>query len=147
MATINVPVSEVDPFADDVLGDPYDTYRELRDLGSVVRLDRWNLWALMRYEPARQALLDWETYSSLAIGLNPAFNDFAAPDVDTNVIMAPPPQHTKLRAILGGDLAPAAYARSSSRSSRSARRRLSRSSSSAAASTPSTTSRGRSSSI
>lgn len=106
MATINVPVSEVDPFADDALGDPYDTYRELRDLGSVVRLDRWNLWALMRYEPARQALLDWETYSSLAIGLNPAFNDFAAPDVDTNVIMAPPPQHTKLRAILGGDLAP-----------------------------------------
>jgi cytochrome P450 len=106
MQTIEVATTDLDPFSDEALRDPYGLYRQLRDLGPVVRLERWDLLALMRYEEVRAALFDWETYSSLAVGLNPAFNDFAAPDVDTNVLMASPPQHTKLRAILGDDLAP-----------------------------------------
>ncbi len=106
MPTVTVPTSELDPFTDEALLHPYEVYRALRDIGPVVRLQPWNLCALMRYEPARAALFDWETFSSIAVGLNPVFNDFAAPTVETNTLMASPPQHTRLRAVLGDDLAP-----------------------------------------
>ncbi|HWI87290.1 MAG TPA: hypothetical protein VNT42_13340 [Sphingomonas sp.] len=51
------PVSDIDPFSDATLADPYPVYRELRELGGAVRLDRprpaGGLRAEQRLVPAR----------------------------------------------------------------------------------------------
>src|SRR4051794_35524371 len=104
MSTQMIPASSLDPFSDDALVDPWDIYRELRDLGPVVALPQWGLHAVMRYDEVRTVLRDWETYSSSAVGLNPTFNAVAG--ATTNILMASPPLHHKLRSVLGEDLAP-----------------------------------------
>lgn len=106
MATEMIASSELDPFSEDALPDPWNIYRELRDLGPVVYLPRYQLWAVMRYADVRAVLSDWETYSSLSVGLNPVFNEMAGQKVETNILMASPPAHHRLRAVLGEDLAP-----------------------------------------
>jgi cytochrome P450 len=103
---MDAPASELDPFTDEALLNPYGIYRTLRDSGAVVRLARWNLWALMRFKEVRDALGDWRTYSSRAVALNKAFNDFAVDGIETNILMIEPPQHDTLRRILGEDLGP-----------------------------------------
>ena len=40
------PTSGIDVFSDDVLGEPYEAYRVLRDTGAVVRLTSRPLWVL-----------------------------------------------------------------------------------------------------
>src|SRR4051794_19452790 len=100
MTTIAMRGTDLDPFSDEALVDPWAIYRELRDIGPVVRLERYGLSAVMRYEDVRTVLADWETYSSMAVGLNAAFNDMAGPKASTNILMASPPDHHKLRAIL-----------------------------------------------
>jgi cytochrome P450 len=97
--------SHLDPFTDEALADPWDIYRELRDAGPVVALPDYGLHAVMRYDEVRRVLHDWETFSSKAVGLNPRFNAMAG-GVTTNILMASPPQHHKLRSVLGEDLAP-----------------------------------------
>ena len=106
MTTEAVPASDLDPFSDAALGDPWPIYRELRDLGPVVHLPRYELWAVTRYADVRAVLSDWQTYSSLDVGLNPVFNEMAGQNVETNILMASPPAHHRLRSVLGEDLAP-----------------------------------------
>ena len=92
MTTQTMPVSELDPFSEAALEDPWAIYAELRDLGPVVYLPRYELSAVMRYQDVRAVLGDWETYSSLSVGLNPVFNEMAGQKVDTNILMASPPR-------------------------------------------------------
>ena len=44
-----IPVLDLDPFTDDFLADPYAHYESLRQAGPVIRLDRYDLWAMGRY--------------------------------------------------------------------------------------------------
>jgi cytochrome P450 len=104
MTQQTLPVSYADPFTDDALPDPWAIYREWRDGGPVVLLPQWDLHAVTRHSDVRAVLGDWETFSSRAISLNPAFNAMAG-GVDTSILMASPPQHHRLRSILGEDLA------------------------------------------
>lgn len=99
------PVSaDVDLFADSVLIDPYPTYAELRDLGAVVHLPANDVYVLTRYDVIRDALADWETYSSASIGFNPMVNDALA----GTSLASDPPIHTQLRATLSSNLSPRA---------------------------------------
>ncbi|GAA2735637.1 cytochrome P450 [Actinocorallia aurantiaca] len=99
------PVSDVDLFDDKVLVDPYPSYTALRDLGSVVRLPANGVYALTRYDVIRNALADWETFSSDgAIGFNPMVNEALA----GTSLASDPPVHTRLRAALTANLSPRA---------------------------------------
>lgn len=69
MPTTAAPVSDVDIFADDVLTDPYPAYAELREAGAAVYLERYDCWALPRYEHVRAALRDHEVLLSGQRGL------------------------------------------------------------------------------
>ena len=106
MSIASIPTSELDPFSDAALVQPWDIYRQLRDAGPVVHLPQYGLTAVTRYQDVHDVLADWETYSSLFVGLNPVFNAMAGENVETNVLMASPPAHTRLRSVLGEDLAP-----------------------------------------
>ena len=66
-----MPSSDIDLFSETVLDDPYDAYRELRELGPVVHLERLDMLAVARYDDVRTALLDADTFcSGKGVGLN-----------------------------------------------------------------------------
>lgn len=106
MATGTIQSSDLDPFSDVALADPWQIYRELRDLGPVVYLPAYELWAVMRYADVRTVLGDWQTYSSLLVGFNSVMNELSTRSPETNILVAHPPAHHRLRAVLGEDLAP-----------------------------------------
>lgn len=82
-----------DPFDPAFLGDPYPTYRELRDESPLYRVAERGYWVLSRYEDVHAAFRDWETYSS-AKGVGP--EPIWAPALLTQ----DPPAHTRLRRLV-----------------------------------------------
>lgn len=96
--------ADLDLFADDVLVDPYPTYRRLRDLAPVVHLPANDVYALTRYDVIRDALADWEAFSSASIGFNPMVNQA----LQGTSLASDPPVHTRLRATLTENLSPRA---------------------------------------
>ena len=44
------PVSELDPFSDEALTNPWRVYAELQRLGSAVWLNKYEMFALTRYD-------------------------------------------------------------------------------------------------
>ncbi|MEF9907024.1 cytochrome P450 [Streptomyces sp. P9-A2] len=98
------PASDVDLFADDVLVDPYPVYAELRELGPVVHLRENDVYALTRYDVIRDALADWESFSSTSIAFNPMANEA----ITGTSLASDPPVHTQLRATLTENLSPRA---------------------------------------
>ncbi|MEV0154687.1 cytochrome P450 [Micromonospora sp. NPDC050686] len=100
-----VPISDLDLFDDTVLVDPYPSYAALRDVGGVVHLPANDVYVLTRYDVIRNALGDWETFSSAgAIGFNPMVNEA----LTGTSLASDPPVHTQLRATLTANLSPRA---------------------------------------
>ncbi|TCK21964.1 cytochrome P450 [Pseudonocardia endophytica] len=104
MTLTHAPQSDVDLFTDDILMDPYPAYRDLRDRGGAVHLGQLDAWALPRYATVRQALGDWETFSSSGVALNDTVNQMLV----GTVLAADPPEHDTLRAVLSDRLGPRA---------------------------------------
>ncbi|MGV9624707.1 cytochrome P450 [Streptomyces tendae] len=102
--TTTPPTSGVDLFADEVVLDPYPVYAELRARGPVVHLPENDVYALTRYDVVRDALADWESYSSDSIAFNPSANEALA----GTSLASDPPTHTRLRATLTENLSPRA---------------------------------------
>lgn len=98
------PRSDADIFSEKVMADPYPVYRELRDAGPVVHLERSDVFAVARYEEARQVLGDWESFSSADVALNEQFNQY----IGDGILRADPPLHDQLRNVLAARLAPRA---------------------------------------
>ncbi|MFG2543802.1 cytochrome P450 [Streptomyces sp. NPDC048594] len=98
------PTSDVDLFADDVVLDPYPVYAELRERGPVVHLPENGVYALTRYDVVRDALADWESFSSASIAFNPTANEA----LTGTSLASDPPAHTRLRAALTENLSPRA---------------------------------------
>ena len=96
------PTSGIDVFSDDVLSEPYEAYRVLRDTGAVVRLTSRPLWVLARYADVRAALADAATFSSAAgVGVSDEMNAMQA----GSVLASDDPEHARLRAVLSEKLA------------------------------------------
>ena len=107
-ANVDVPVVDLDPFADDFLRDPYPRHAALRDPGPVVWLDRYGIFGMARHKQVSAALKDWKTFcSSRGVGLS----DFA---VETPwrppslLLEADPPLHDRMRAVVNPILSVAA---------------------------------------
>lgn len=106
-ATLPLPTSDVDLFADDVLHDPYPALRQLREAGPAVRLTAYDAWVLPRYDHVRAALADHERFSSAH---NVGYEDQFNAQMKGTVLASDPPEHTRLRALLSDKLAPKALA-------------------------------------
>jgi cytochrome P450 len=99
------PESELDLFCDAALADPYPGYRELRDLGAAVWMRPLGMFALSRFEDVRNALRNWQVFSSAhGAAMNEPINQAIA----GNTLGSDPPLHDKLRNILVRPLAPSA---------------------------------------
>ena len=55
---------EFDPFSDEYFNGPYDLYRRMRDHAPVYFNEKYDFWALFRYDDVCAAHKDWQTFSS-----------------------------------------------------------------------------------
>ena len=95
--------SDIDLFTDAALEDPFPHYRALRDIGPAAYLERHEVWFLGRYTQVREALADWQVYSSAhGVGLNPVINAAWA----NALICVDPPAHTQMRKLITERLGP-----------------------------------------
>ena len=107
-ATIDRPVSTIDPFSHEFLRDPYPHHEALREAGPAVWLEQYGIWAMARHQEVRDALTDWQTYcSSAGVGLSDFRKEppWRPPSI---ILEADPPLHTRTRAVLTRILSPAA---------------------------------------
>lgn len=88
-----------DPFAPDVIADPYPHYRRLRDEAPVSFIEERQVWALVRYDDVRAALRDHGRMSS-AQGVM-----YIRAPLPMMLTMDPP-DHERLRRIVGREFAP-----------------------------------------
>ena len=58
------PVDIYDPVSEAAHEDPYPLYARLRDEFPLYHVSAHDVWTLSRYQDVRDALRDWETYSS-----------------------------------------------------------------------------------
>ena len=103
-------VSDIDPFCDAFLADPYPFHERLREAGAVVWLERYGIWASARHAEVQAALTNWQTFSSAAgVGID----DFrrSKPWRPPSLILeADPPLHTRSRAVMNRALSAKAMA-------------------------------------
>ena len=100
--------TDFDPFSDAALRDPYPGYAMLRGLGPVVWLERYDAWCLPRHAEVMAVLQDWSTFCS---GRGVGLTDFAKEPpwrLQSLILEADPPLHTRTRSVLSRVLSPAA---------------------------------------
>jgi len=99
--SMSIPTSDLDLYSDDVLADPYEHYRRLRDAGPVVWLERHNAWVVARYDAVRAVLRNWATFSSASgVALNNTLNTA----MQGNTLGSDPPLHDLLRDVVGSSM-------------------------------------------
>ncbi|WP_398472543.1 cytochrome P450 [Tardiphaga sp.] len=100
------PTSSIDPFSHEFLTDPYPFHHDLREAGPVVRLQKYGIWAVARYEDVHRTFHDWQTFcSSRGVGMS----DFAKEKPwrpPSLVLEKDPPEHERARRVLSKVLSP-----------------------------------------
>jgi cytochrome P450 len=90
---------EFDPFSDSFFDSPYETYRWMREEAPVYYSDRWDFYALSRYEDVVAAHRDWETFSS-AYGVTVDVLAMRQRMHTNMMIIMDPPEHDRLRKLV-----------------------------------------------
>ncbi len=91
------PTYDADLYSDEGILNAYHHYKEIRDLGPVVRLSATGALAVGRYQDARYILQNHKKFiSSKGVALNEATND-AAKGIPLTL---DPPEHTRLKKVL-----------------------------------------------
>jgi cytochrome P450 len=100
------PASDLDPFGEAFLTDPFPFHEQLREAGPAVRLTRYGVWGVARYAEVSALLLDWETFcSSSGVGLADFRKEppWRKPSI---ILEADPPLHTRTHKVLARVLSP-----------------------------------------
>jgi cytochrome P450 len=99
------PVSEIDPYSNEVLIDPWRTYAELQSLGPAVWLTKHQMFALTRYDSVVRALKDASAFSSASgVMMNEEMNQV----LRGNTLCSDGEDHRRLRHIIAKPLTPTA---------------------------------------
>lgn len=105
MTTTRTPSIDIDIYSDELIRNPYDAYRRIRDAGPAVHLAPHDTWVVGRYENVREVLKDTDTFSSAAgVALTPAINEITR----GTTLASDPPEHDKLRSVVASSLTPRA---------------------------------------
>jgi len=105
--TQGTPVSDIDPYSDESLILPWPSYAKLQGMGSAVWLERYEMFALTRYESVARALKDDDVFSS-ASGV--MMNDDMNLVLRGNTLCSDGAEHQRLRRIVAKPLSSAALA-------------------------------------
>jgi hypothetical protein len=101
---------EYDPFSEAVMADPHPIYRRLRDEAPLYFCEKWNCWAMSRFEDVWNASMDATSYSTEQ-GTTPAQLLTRTQPVLPMLNLIDPPRHTKLRSQIASFFTPRAVAR------------------------------------
>ncbi|WP_157218593.1 cytochrome P450 [Flavisphingomonas formosensis] len=97
-------VSDIDPFSPEFRADPFPHYAQLRDLGPVVWLEKYDIWCVQHYAQVKAVLSDWENFSNAGGGgLTNYFKTkpWRRPSI---ILDVDPPEHGRTRKVLMGVL-------------------------------------------
>ena len=103
----SVPHLDIDPFDTSFFENPYPAQEALREAGSVVYLDKWQVYGVARHAQVHAVLNDPMTFcSSRGVGLSDFRKEkpWRPPSL---ILEADPPAHTRTRAVLSKVLSPA----------------------------------------
>lgn len=96
----NCPEVDFDPWADDMLKDPFSSYEKLRAISPVVKLRKYGCWAVLDYDPIVEALNDHERFSSAAgVGID-NFSKVKPWRPKSIILETDPPEHDRARRVL-----------------------------------------------
>ncbi len=103
-----------DPFSDDYFQAPFETYRRMRDEAPAYYSEKYDFWALTRYEDVSAAIKDYETFSS-AKGVTLEIVKAAAAGATDSptgkiIISLDPPEHERMRKLVNRVFTPRAVA-------------------------------------
>ncbi|MBW1885517.1 MAG: cytochrome P450 [Deltaproteobacteria bacterium] len=90
---------DYDPFSDEALRDPFPIYRRLREESPVHYIERWDAWALSRFDDIWRASTDSEHLTTTR-GTSSPFLLTKAMAPYPNLNHMDPPEHTKLRKLI-----------------------------------------------
>ncbi len=104
---IKAVATDIDPFSDEFLTDPYASHRLLREAGPVVWFERYGAWGVARYQEVTEIMKDPETFcSSAGVGLT-NLKKAEHWRFKSLLIEADPPEHTQARHVMTKVLSPA----------------------------------------
>jgi cytochrome P450 len=110
-STVSGRPVEFDPYSEDFFCAPFDTYRRMRDEAPVYHSEKYDFWALTRYDDVAAAIKDHGTFSS-AKGVT--LDMVKAPDMENPVgkiiISLDPPEHERMRKLVNRVFTPRAIA-------------------------------------
>jgi cytochrome P450 len=100
---------EFDPYSDTFFDDPYELYARLRDEAPVYYSEKYNFYALSRYDDVVAAHKDWKRLSS-AHGLDPWTMSKPVEEIAgyRSIIMMDPPAHDRFRGLVSRVFTPRA---------------------------------------
>jgi cytochrome P450 len=99
------PTSALDPYTDHALLNPWPLYRELREMGPVVWLEKYQMFAFTRYDVVVKALRDWEAFpSSFGVMMNDDMNQI----LRGNTLCSDGDAHHRMRRVVIRPLTPVA---------------------------------------
>ncbi len=96
---------EYDPYDFEIDSDPYPIWKRLRDEAPLYYNDRYEFYALSRFDDVEAASIDWRTYSS-AKGILLEMIKSGLPNPPGLFIGEDPPQHDVHRKILSRAVTP-----------------------------------------
>jgi cytochrome P450 len=105
---------DYDPYSDEVLADPHVFYDRLREEAPAYFVEKYNAWALTRFEDVWSAAADPDRFSSTS-GTMPAQVLTKEQPVIPILNYVDPPEHTELRGIFQSSFAPREVRRMESR--------------------------------
>jgi hypothetical protein len=100
------PVLDIDPYAIEVLRDPYPFHEALREAGPVAFISPHGVYAVGRHTEAKVVLAEYARFTNAGgIGIQDIRKpgDFRIP---SRLLEADPPDHTKIRAVVTRILSP-----------------------------------------
>ncbi|MCY4194308.1 MAG: cytochrome P450 [bacterium] len=102
---MNAKAVEFDPFSRDFFDDPYDTYADLRDRAPCFYSERYDFYALSRFDDVVAAHRDVNTFTSTH---GQTYEDLSTgqPIETRSIISMDPPEHTRYRKLVSRSFTP-----------------------------------------
>lgn len=100
---LTIPATDIDPYSDGSIADPYPVYRELRDLGPVSYLSAHEVFCAARYDEVVHVLHQHGTFvSGEGVGLTDTLNKAQK----GSIFISDPPYHGYVRGLVARHLKP-----------------------------------------
>src|SRR4029078_3673321 len=101
-----------DPYSDDYFDSPFETYRRMRDEAPLYYSEKYDFWALTRYEDVSAAIRDHETFwSAKGVTLDmvrAAASGEGGGVMGKIIISLDPPEHERMRKLVNRVFTPRA---------------------------------------